>query len=188
MEASWVRKPAEPSRAFLENGSRPRPRDVCPPGWTESGGGDGALADADALCPTEDNADGRSRVARPPWTDSREDERSGNANRRKSTRVVSSAGRRCSSYEKQIGGLQKLVLRAFCRELAAVDETVGPRRRSWAELPETLTCRAVRARRTRQGHTVDTPRRVDRMSSTNPQGNVEAGHGGRRFGAGRCTP
>lgn len=127
-------------------------------------------------------------MARSPWIDSREDERSGNRFRRKPMSVVSSAGRRCSSYEKQIGGLQKLVLRAFCRELAAVDETVGLRRHSWAELPETLTCRAVSARRTRQGRTVDTPRRVDCTSSTNPQGNVEAGYGGRRFGAGRCTP
>lgn len=131
---------------------------------------------------------GKSRVARSPWTDSREVERSGNAGRRKSARVVSGAGRRCSSYEKRIGGLQKLVLRASCRELAAVDETVGLRRHSWAEPPETLTCRVVCARRTRQGRTVDTPRRVDCMSSTNSPGNVEEGHGGRRFGAGRCTP
>jgi len=188
MEASWIREPAEPSRVSLENGSRPRLRDACPPGWAESSGGDGTLADADALCPTDEKADGKSRVARSPWADSREVERSGNASRRKSTRVVSSAGRRCSSYEKQIGGLQKLVLRAFCRELAAVDETVGLRRYSWAEPPETLTCKAVRARRTRQGRTVDTPRRVDCMLSMNSPENVEEGHGGRRFGAGRCTP
>lgn len=61
-------------------------------------------------------------MARSPRVDSRETERSGDARRRKSMRVVSNTRRGYSSSENRIGGLQKLVLGAFCRELAVVDE------------------------------------------------------------------
>lgn len=188
MKASRVREPVEPSRVLWGNEPRPRSRKACPPGWVDGGGGDGASADADAWCPTEQYADGRSRVAWPPRIDSREAERSGSAFRRKSKRAVSSTRRGCSSSDNQIGGLQKLVLRAFCRELATVEKTAGLRRHSWAEPSEALTCWMVRARQTRYGHIVDTRRRVDDVSLTNSTGDVRARHGGRCFRTGCRTP
>lgn len=120
MEAPWIEEAEVPSRGLSKSRSRPSLLECIPPGVQEGRGGDGVSAGADALHPVEENATGnQARWPTRHGSSRRESERFGGVGRRKPTGVVNSTRYGCSSSEKRIGGLQKLVIRAFGCEPAS---------------------------------------------------------------------
>jgi hypothetical protein len=119
MEAPWIEEAKVPSRGLSTSRSRPNLLESAPPGAMEGGRGDGVLTGAETLRPAEQDAAG-NQVRWPTRRGStrRESERFGGVGRRESFEVVNGTGYGCSSSENTIGGLQKLVIRAFGCETA----------------------------------------------------------------------